>query len=227
MFGKRTIYSGGLVVACAFLGLMIVDSAFAAEMSDAEIYFEQNATDGDAEVVISATSGRVGFKTLTVTAPNKRIVAQFQAGDSKLGLRQVQLESPEPDDVQAVKNDYPEGEYSFAGTTIAGVKLTGTATLSHVLPPVAQFVHPTPDAEGIDFKSLKIQWKNPSEMDAIIVVIEQEDDGLEVSATLPGDAESFAVPAGFLQPDTEYKLAIGTVAEDGNTSFVEAEFQTK
>lgn len=216
----------------ALLGVIILNGAHAqqvsaAEMSEAKVYFEQNATDGDAEVVLSATSGSAGFATFKVTAPDKRVIIDSSAPDSKLGLRHVNVESPEPEDIGAVQQDYPEGEYIFAGKTVTGVELTGTATLSHELPPVAQLTRPLPDAEDVPAKSLTITWKNPGEMAAIIVVIEQEDDELEVSAKLPGDAKKFVVPAGFLQADTEYKVAIGTVAESGNTSYIEAEFTTK
>ena len=47
-----------------------------------------------------------------------------------------------------------------------------------------------------------------------------------MTATVPSSVTAFAVPDGFLLPDTEYTLAIGTVAAAGNTSFVETTFTT-
>lgn len=61
---------------------------------------------------------------------------------------------------------------------------------------------------------------------AYIIVLEQDELGVDITATLPSSVTAFAVPNGFLRPDTEYKLAIGTVTDDGNTSFVETTFTT-
>ncbi len=51
--------------------------------------------------------------------------------------------------------------------------------------------------------------------------------GTRVEAVLPRGTTSFAVPEGFLMPGTEYELAIGTVDEAGNISFVETPFTTR
>lgn len=215
-----------IVVAVSPLFMVASTNVDAAPMADAKVYFEQNATDGDAEVVFAATSGDVGFETLLITSPDERVVLHFKSSDTKLGVRHLQLESPEPEDIEAVRSDYPEGVYTFAGTTVDGVRLTAKATLSHKLPPVAEFVHPLPDAEEVE-TTLTVEWINPGGMAAIVVSVEQEDDELEVSAKLSGDATQFTVPAKFLRADTKYKLAIGTVAKGGNISYVEAEFSTK
>ena len=58
------------------------------------------------------------------------------------------------------------------------------------------------------------------------VEIEQDDLGTTIQAVLPGSTTTFAVPGGFLRPRTEYQLAIGTVGNEGNTSFVETTFTT-
>ncbi len=59
-----------------------------------------------------------------------------------------------------------------------------------------------------------------------MVAIEQEDSGFEISVNLPANVTKFSVPDGLLLPAAEYKLAIGTVSEDGNSSFVETDFTT-
>jgi hypothetical protein len=58
------------------------------------------------------------------------------------------------------------------------------------------------------------------------VVIEQEATGRELRVSLPGVANGFTVPEVFLAAGTEYKVAIGTVSRDGNSSFVETSFRT-
>ena len=58
------------------------------------------------------------------------------------------------------------------------------------------------------------------------MVIEHEKTGREVRVNLPGGTTTFTVSDGFLSPGLEYKLAIGTVAKDGNRSFTETAFTT-
>lgn len=190
------------------------------------VQFEQNATDKDAEVVFEATSGGAGLSALKVIAPDGRTVVDFKAPDTKLGLRHINLESPEPKNDGSIQADFPEGEYTFTGSTVTGVKLLSKAMLSHKLPDVAIVVSPRADAKGVPVKGQRIKWTVPKNLAACVVAIEQEESGLSITAKLPGNATSFAVPDGFLLPGTEYKLAVGTVSPDGNTSLVETNFTT-
>jgi hypothetical protein len=43
---------------------------------------------------------------------------------------------------------------------------------------------------------------------------------------MPANVTKLSIPDGLLLPGTQYKLAIGTVSEDGNSSFVETDFTT-
>jgi hypothetical protein len=191
-----------------------------------KVYFEQNLRDKDAEVKFEATGGEVGLATLTVTAPDGRVVIDFKAGNSKLGMRHLTLESPEPKNDGRVQKDFPAGVYKFAGTNVAGGKLQGQATLSHNFPPPASLVRPKPDEKDVPAQGLKVSWNAVKNTAATVVLIEHEKSGRFVRVNLPGDATTFAVPEGFLLPGTEYKLAIGTVAKEGNASFIETGFTT-
>jgi hypothetical protein len=63
----------------------------------ASVYLEQNATDGDAEVVFEVKGGKDGLAKLAVVSPDGRTVIDFTAPDaSTLGIRQFRFESPEP-----------------------------------------------------------------------------------------------------------------------------------
>jgi uncharacterized membrane protein YkoI len=191
-----------------------------------KVYFEQNLRDKDAEVKFEATGGDVGLATLTVTAPDGRVVIDFKAGNSKLGMRHLTLESPEPKNDGRVQKDFPAGIYKFAGTTVAGAKLQGQASLSHVFPAPASFVRPRADEKDIPAQGLKLSWNAVKNTASTVVLIEHEKSGRFIRVNLPGDATTFAVPDGFLQPGTEYKLAIGTVTKEGNASFIETGFTT-
>jgi hypothetical protein len=193
-----------------------------------KVYFEQNVNDKDAEVKFEAVSGgaNTGLATLKVTAPDGRTVIDFKSADSKLGIRHLMLESPEPKNDGRVQKDFPEGMYKFTGTTTAGTKLAGQATLSHNLPAPTSFVRPKPDEKDVPVQGLKLAWNPIKNMASTVVLIEDEKSGRSMRLSLAGDATTFAVPDGFLKPGTEYKLAIGTVASDGNASYIETGFTT-
>jgi hypothetical protein len=196
------------------------------EFARASVRFEQNATDKDAEVVFDATGGDKGIAGLSVVAPDGRTIIDFAAPNSKLGIRHLNFESPEPQNDGRVQADFPEGVYTFTGTTVTGTRLRSEARLSHKLPPTASLIHPAPDAEGVPTTGLKIAWGHVDNVEFYVVSIEQEDSGVEMAVTLPATVTEFCVPEHFLATATEYTLAIGTVSEDGNSTFVETSFTT-
>lgn len=191
-----------------------------------DVRFEQNATDGDVEVVFEVNGGDGGLAKLTVLAPDGRSVAGVEAPPSRMGIRQFVFESPEPKDAEALKAAYPAGAYRFAATTAAGEELRGEATLSHELPATVYFLLPAAGARGVPAAGLAIAWSPGGTAAAYIVELAQEDLGVSLKATLPGTATRFSVPDGFLRPGTEYDLGIGSVSEEGNVSFVETTFST-
>jgi hypothetical protein len=190
------------------------------------VYLERNLQDQDAEVRFEATGGKDGLAALQVTGPGDRTVIDIRAPDSKLGVRSLTVESPEPPDENVVRADFPAGIYRFAGTTTKGASLRGEARLSHVFPKPATFEYPRPDQKNVPAKALTLRWSAPEEIESCVIVIEQEASPYEIRALLPGSARAFTVPAGFLRAGQAYKFAIGTVAKDGNRSFIEADFAT-
>jgi len=193
----------------------------------ATVRFEQNATDGDVEVVFEVKGGDAGILSLKITAPDGRIVSDFTAPDpTTLGIRQFVMESPEPKGVQSLKNAYPEGVYSFTGIDAEGISFQSEATLNHQLPATASFLNPMAEAKEIPIEALEIKWDLLENIVSYIVEIEQDELEVNITAKLTGDATSFAVPEHFLQPGTDYALSIGTVTKEGNISFVETSFTT-
>jgi hypothetical protein len=193
----------------------------------ARVHLEQNATDGDVEVVFEVTSGAAGLAKLAVAAPNGRSVIDFTAPDAAtLGMREFRFESPEPRDAERVKAAYPEGVYTFNGATPSGDKLQGTATLGHSLPAPPPLLRPRAGAQGVSPKALEIAWTPVRNARAYVLVLEQDALNFTLTGRLPASVARFAVPDGFLVPGREYTLAIGTVAGDGNIAFVETTFTT-
>jgi hypothetical protein len=190
------------------------------------VYLERNVGDHDAEIRFEATGTEEGLAALKVMAPGERTVIDLRSPDSKLGIRSLALESPEPADDGIVRADFPAGAYRFEGTTTKGASLRGEARLSHVFPKPAAFEYPRPDQKDVPAAALTLRWSVPEGIEACAVVIEQAGSSYEIRALLPGSAKSFTVPEGFLRAGKAYKFAIGTVAKDGNRSFIEAGFTT-
>jgi len=189
-------------------------------------YLEQNVDDEDSEIRFDAVGGITGLKALTVVAPDGRTVIDFKAADSRLGMRHLSLESPEPRNDGKLQADFPAGVYKFTGTSTSGATLQGDASLSHRFPPVTRIVRPQPGEKNVPVTGLQVKWSAVKDANAFIVVIEHEKTGREVRVNLPGGTTAFTVSDGFLSPGLEYKLAIGTVAKDGNRSFTEMAFTT-
>ena len=199
----------------------------AAPFTEASVHFEQNATDGDVEVVFAAKGGDDGLASLIVTAPDGRTVLSATSPDpSTMGVRQYRFESPEPTDADRLKAAYPEGAYTFAAATGAGDRFAGTATLSHQLPAAAAVLTPADKAEGVAVTGVRVSWTPVPGVARYVVTLEQPELAFELTVTLPGSATSFAVPDGVLQPGHGYGLALGAVLAGGNASFVETTFAT-
>jgi hypothetical protein len=195
--------------------------------SIANVHLEQNATDGDFEVVFEVNSGGEGLEKLTIVSPDGRKVVDYAAsGKPTLGMRQFHLETPEPNDIKILRAAYPEGVYTLAGATPSGLKLNGRVRLTHNLPPAVSLLTPKPDAENVPVKNLRITWAPVKNVAAYVLYIEQPDTNFEITARLPSSSTSFAVPDGLLSPGTAYSLGVGTVSSEGNTSFIETTFAT-
>ena len=214
------------IMLSTFIFLLASVAQAGEKFDQASIRLEQNITDKDAEIVFEVTGNDAGLAALKVTAPDGRIVADFKAADSKMGFRHVNLESPEPKNDGRVQADFPAGEYTFTGSTVTGAKLSGKAKLSHKFPSAASIVQPRADEKGVPVNGLRIKWNPIKNLSACLVSIEQEKTDIKLNAKLSGSATTFAVPDGFLTPNTEYKLAISTVSIDGNVTSVETNFET-
>jgi hypothetical protein len=230
-FGLRaaaTVTAALLLGSSGWAREALAQSATPAPFPVASVHFEQNATDRDVEVVFQAAGETEGLASLKVVSPEGRTVIDFTAPDpATLGMRSFRIESPEPEDVEALKAAYPEGTYEFTGRTASGAALVGKSTLSHTLPAAAEFGVPAPEAEDVPTEDVEISWSTVDGVAFYILDLEQEELGTHIEATLPSSSVAFAVPNGFLIPGKEYRLGIGTVTGKGNVSFVETSFTTK
>lgn len=229
----------GLAVALAFTAALTLNAADAgagerrkhdspSEFEFVTINVEQNATDGDTEVVISAKGGDEGLHTLSIRTPDGRHVAHVLSLDrSVMGLREFVFESPEPEG-EAILAAYPEGAYTFTGVSTIGERFRGRAVLSHELPAPVTILHPAQDAVvGTD--SLRIQWSAVPEIRQYIIEFENEsvDPQQILKVNVPASQTGFEIPASMLVPGADYQVGVWTVGENGNISVVETTFSTE
>lgn len=139
---------------------------------------------------------------------------------------------------------FPEGEYSFQGKTVEGLKLIGTAMLTHNIPAAPGLIFPDPELEEneTDPENTVIQWEDTSEIgDPMIVryhvVVEFEEEltervfefSVDVLADPDAPYRSVTVPAEFFESledlDGEYKAEVVAIEESRNASISENEFQ--
>src|SRR5262249_43250133 len=125
------------------------------------IYLERNVQDHDAEIRIEVTGVKDGLASLRVFAPGERAVIDVKTPASKLGIRRLILESPEPADDGTVQADFPAGVYRFEGTTTNGASLRGEALLSHVFPKPAAFESPRPGQKDVPVTLSTLRWSVP------------------------------------------------------------------
>ena len=220
-------YNGWIAAAAALSAIAFPVAGSLAEdgrFQKVSVYLERNVQDHDAEIRFEATSAEVGLAALKVSAPGDRTVIDVRTPDSKLGIRSLAVESPEPADEGVVRADFPEGTYRFEGKTTKGANLRGEARLSHVFPKPAAFEYPRSGQRDVPATALTLRWSVPEGIESCVVVIEQTGSPYEIRALLPGSTREFTIPNGFLRPGRAYTFSVGTVAKDGNRSFIEASF---
>jgi hypothetical protein len=219
---SRTILTAAILLA-ACSGAARADG----KLEVATVSLEQTIQDADIEIKFDAIGGEGGLAALKVVAPDGRTVIDFAAAGSKLGMRHLTFESPEPKKAEGkLQADFPEGTYKFTASTTDGKKLQGEAALSHKFPDATSLLRPRPDEENVPVTGLQIRWKPVKDASGLTFVLEQEVTGREIHAEMPATVTSFPVPDGFLAPGTEYKVSIATVSKLGNRSVYETSFTT-
>lgn len=193
--------------------------------SELKMTLEQNATDGDAEVVLFAKGQADGLHALTITAPNGRKIAKINGDKRGIGIREFVLESAEPPDLSLVLDSFPEGRYRMRGTSVTGDCLTGSVYLSHQVAPAAELLTPTKD-EVVLINDVVLSWSNVAVAVLYIVELKNETLGNEFSFQIFPPATSLAIPAAMLAPDSSYQFGVSVKTADGNITSVETSFFT-
>ena len=150
---RHLALAGLLLTGTTVAGFEAADAGRAAPVSqfpDARLKIEFNSTDGDAglQVFLDAPP----WREITITNPSGEVLAEFEAGEviDQYGLTELFSESSEPPfdefPFEEFKQLFPEGTYTFSGTTIDGDRLRSRFRLTHDVPAGPVITSPVEDS---------------------------------------------------------------------------------
>jgi hypothetical protein len=235
-----TIGLGGLAlligVSAVYLGTAAGSDPKPVELADARLIVEINATDGDAGLQIFLDGE--AWNTMDLLDPQGTAMLDVDVTGRAVdyGLTELFSESSEPPfeefPLEQFKELFPEGTYTFRGTTIDGMPMTGTATLSHDFPDGPEILSPAAGSK-VPADQVVVRWApvtTPAGIDitGYQVLVVQEEPVLRVfSADLPATATELPIPAEFVQPGTEYKVEVLAIEAGGNQTLTELTFRSR
>jgi hypothetical protein len=190
------------------------------------LFFEFNSTDNDLGVQLMLDGEP--WERVRAFDPGQRQIFEITALGrlEELGLTELFFESaePSPGEVLAL---FPAGTYRFTGETLEDERLTGTARLSHDLPPAPVF-SPS-NGERVDRNNVVIRWRAIPRIAGYQVIVANEDIGVQMTVDLKPSVTSLQVPPTFLEAATEYDVEVLAIATNGNKTITEAKgaFVTK
>jgi hypothetical protein len=200
-----------------------------------DLFIELNATDGDAGLHLNLDGE--DWSRLEVRDPTGRTLVQVK-GTGRLrdhGLTGLTFESAEPPFTQVpfreFKARFPEGRYTFAGTTVDGRRLVGSDQFTHAVPQGPEVIAPTENAV-MDPARLVVRWKpvpppRGSEIVRYLVIVSAEATGRELSMELKPDATRALIPPVFLDRGAEHKVEVLARERGGNQTITEVPFRTR
>lgn len=221
----------GLTIVAASAMALSVQGSYAqpppSPFEEASMFVEQNATDGDTEVVISGTAGDEGLRRLSIKSPGGQTMTTLLASDQSPGMREFHFETPEPPG-EAVLAFYPEGKYVLRGVSTSGEEFRSVLALSHKLPPAVTILHPADGAELPAGQALTIRWSAAPGVEQFLLEFENESADPEQALTinLAPSVTSFRIPAVLMDSGSDYQISIETVGKNGNRVAVESTFTT-
>lgn len=198
------------------------DNGIQIPFADAEVFFEFNTTDNDLGLQVFLDAE--GWKKVKVGQAGKEELVEIETEGnlSVLGITELRFESAEPSPAEVLAL-FPPGDYIFKGRTVEGDRLMSIAELSHDFLPAPTF-SPS-DGEAVDPANTVVTWNAP-EAELVEIIIENEDSDATFDVIVPGSTTSLNIPPQFLDPDTEFKIEILVIAENGNRTIVESTFVT-
>jgi hypothetical protein len=223
--------------------LVTAPKLWAIHFSQTRIIIEVNATAGDAGIQIFVDAA--GWQRLEVFDPNGQKIFDVRGSGSvgNQGVTELFFESAEPSFAEQSLDElftrFPEGNYTFKGTTVDGQALNGKAPLKHNIPARPDIVSPAEGAVLSPTGPIVIDWEPvanpfPGTASAVSIVgyqviVEQvKPQPLRVfSVNLPPTVTEVTVSPEFLRPNAEYLVEVLAIEASGNQTISESEFKTQ
>jgi hypothetical protein len=200
--------------------------------ADARVIVEVNATDGDAGLQVFLDADP--WNHVEVLRPDGREIVDFRTAGpvNDYGLTELFSESSEPPftefPLEEFKALFPEGQYTFTGTTIEGASMASTATLTHDIPNGPELISPE-DGARVARDQAVIRWDagaQPSGVEIVgfQVIVTRENPLRIFSVDLPSTVTSVRVPTEFLERNIRYKFEVLAIEAGGNQTLTEQSF---
>jgi hypothetical protein len=238
---RRRIQLGAALAVLALVALggaaLVFDGGTTAtakpvRLAAATMIVEVNATDGDAGLQVFLDGEP--WRSIMVSDPNGSRILTFgtEGRVRDFGLTELFSESSEPPfaefPLEEFKALFPEGTYTFAGTTVEGRRAVGTARLTHEIPDGPKILAPE-DGAAVSRDAVVARWApvtTPAGIDVVgyRAIVTREDPLRVFSADLTASARRLAIPPEFLEADTEYKLEVQAIEKGGNQTLTEVSF---
>lgn len=227
----------------AVILLMTAPTLFAIPFSQTRIIIEVNATAGDAGIQIFVDAA--GWQRLEVFDPNEVKIFDVTGSGSvgAQGVTELFFESAEPSFEEQALDElfarFPEGHYTFTGSTVDGQTLNGKATLKHNIPAGPEIVSPAEgavlDANGpvvIDWEAVASPFPGTALAVNVVgyqaIVERVKPQPLQVfSVNLRPTVTQVTVSPEFIQGNAEYAFEVLAIEASGNQTISEGGFKTK
>jgi Fibronectin type III domain len=200
-----------------------------------ELFIEINATDGDAGLQMNL--GGDEWRRLVIRDPSGRVIMEA-SGEGRLrgyGLTDMFFESNEPPfsevPFRRFRARFPEGRYTFRGTSVEGRRLIGSDRLTHDVPARPSVLAPAEDAVVDAGANMVVRWEPVTQPGGIrivryIVIVTEEGSERELSMDLGRAAASATIAPGFLAPGRDYAVEVLARERSGNQTITEVPFRT-
>jgi hypothetical protein len=205
------------------------------EFTDARLKVEINATDEDAGLQIFLDGEAWDHVELIDPHGDPVIDVDVNGPAEDYGLTELFSESSEPPfetfPLEQFEELFPEGTYSFRGTTIDGRTMVGSATLTHDFPDGPDILSPA-DGSKVGGEDLVVEWAPVTTPTGIhiagyqVLVVQEEPELRVFSADLQADATKLTISPEFIQPHTRYKVEVLAIEASGNQTLTEITFRS-
>lgn len=224
----------GLLAAClsGAIAFGMAAPARAVKLEVARIFIEYNSSANDLgfQVFLDGED----WKTLEIVNPNGTTIFNVagKAAYQRLGLTELFFEGAEPSldefPLEQLLALFPEGKYKFAGLTVAGRNLTGTAVLTHDVPDAPSV------STTVNGDSIVIQWDPVTGPAPILPDGQIQIAGYQIivdpfQVTLPASSTRVTLPPEFaasLAPGA-HPFEVLAIDVSGNQTITEGSFDTQ